>query len=256
MAKDKATTGDCGAGNPEVRLKKLRLFAGFSPDEVSDVVRRLGGEVRRFAKGEVILHEGTAAKWLMPVLSGVISVYEPGANGERHLVRSVEAGELFGATLVTTRLERYPGMAVAAKGCEVMFFEMTKIRELWDDSRYKKFFENLYTIVSELAHSSWRKLSIMACKTTEAKFMMYLNCYASEVGLNDVTLPFARMEDCAAFLGVTRASLSPAIGRLEARGEIEHVSHGRFRLIRFGPSGRSESAILLPLLPKQVAKKL
>lgn len=231
MAKDKATIGDCGAGNPEVRLNKLRLFAGLSANEVSEVVRRLGGVVRRFAKGEVIVHEGSEAKWLMPVLSGVVSVYEPGANGERHLARTVEAGELFGATLVTTRLERYPGMAVAAKDCEMAFLGMEKIRELWYDSRYKKFFENLYTIVSELVLSSWRKHSIMACKTTDAKFMMYLNWYVAEKGSNDVTLPFARMEDCAAFLGVSRASLSPAIGRLVACGEIRRLGHGRFSLM-------------------------
>lgn len=222
---------NCQVENLETRLRKLRLFADFSPREVSEVVRRLDGRLHHFEKGEVVVHEGTAAKWLVPVLSGVVSVYEPGANGERHLVRTVEAGELFGATLVTTRLERYPGMAVAAKDCDVVFLEMEKIRELWYDSRYKKFFENLYTSVSGLVLSSWRKHSIMACKTTEAKFMMYLNWYAAEKGASDVTLPFARMEDCATFLGVTRASLSPAIGRLVARGEIRQIARGRFVLM-------------------------
>jgi len=86
--------------------------------------------------------------------------------------------------------------------------------------------------VSEYVLYCWRKLSIMACKTTEDKFMMYLNWYASEVGSNDVTLPFARMEDCATFLGVARTSLSPAIGRLVASGEIAQPARGRFVLCR------------------------
>ena len=228
-AQEKAES--CRAENLEVRLGKLRLFADFSPREVSEVVRRLDGRVHHFAKGEVVVHEGTAAKWLMPVLSGVVSVYESGSGGERHLVRTVEAGQLFGATLVTMRLERYPGMAVAAKDCDVVFLEMEKIRELWYDTRYKRFFANLYTAVSESVLYCWRKLAIMACKTTEDKFLMYLNWYASEVGKDNVVLPFTRMEDCATFLGVTRASLSPAIKRLAARGIIQHVAHGRFRLL-------------------------
>lgn len=219
-------------GEERTELENIRLFAGLSSAETAVIVRRLGGTVRRFAKGEVIVHEGTQAKWLIPVLSGAVCVYEPAANGERHLVRSVEAGGLFGATLVTMRLESYPGMAVAAKDCEVMFFEMAKIRELWYDTRYKKFFENLYTAVSESVLYCWRKLSIMACKTTEDKFMMYLNWYATETGAPDVTLPFARMEDCAAFLGVTRAALSPAIKRLVSRGEIRRVRRGHFVLLR------------------------
>ena len=225
-------------GGERTELENIRLFVGMSSAETSAVVCRLGGAVRRFAKGEVIVHEGKQAKWLIPVLSGVVCVYEPGANGERHLVRSVEAGQLFGATLVTMRLECYPGMAVAAKDSEVMFFEMAKIRELWYDTRYKKFFENLYTAVSESVLYCWRKLSIMACKTTEDKFMMYLNWYATETGSPDVTLPFARMEDCADFLGVTRASLSPAIKRLVAHGEIRRVRRGHFVLLRLKSSIR------------------
>ena len=240
MGKHKAKGGE------RTGLENIRLFAGLSSAETAAVVRRLGGTVRRFAKGEVIVHEGTKAKWLIPVLSGVVSVYEPGTNGERHLVRSVEAGGLFGATLVTTRLENYPGMAVAAKDCEVMFFEMAKIRELWYDTRYKKFFENLYTAVSESVLYCWRKLSIMACKTTEDKFMMYLNWYATETGSPDVTLPFARMEDCAVFLGVTRAALSSAINRLVTRGEIQRVSRGRF-VLKLGLVHPG----ILPFLPKK-----
>ena len=214
------------------RLTKVGLFGGMSSDEIREVLRRIGSGTHRFAKGEVIVHEGSEARWLVPVLSGVVSVFESGTSGDRHLVRTIEAGQLFGATLVTTRLEHYPGMAVAARDCEVIFFDMAKIRELWYDTRYKKFFENLYTIVSEHVLYCWRKLSIMACKTTEDKFMLYLKWYASEVGSDDVTLPFARMEDCATFLGVTRAALSPAIGRLVARGEIGHFGRGRFVLLR------------------------
>jgi len=214
------------------RIAAHRLFAGMPADEVAEVVRFIGGSIRHFTKGQTVVHEGTEASWLIPVLSGVLCVYEPGANGERHLVRTIEAGQLFGATLVTTRLEFYPGMAVAARDCDVTFFSMERIRELRRGGRHEKFFENLYTAVSEYVLYCWRKLSIMACKTTEDKFMLYLNWYASEVGSDDVTLPFARMEDCAAFLGVTRASLSPAIGRLVSRGEIAHVARARFTLIR------------------------
>jgi len=217
-------------GVADDRIGTLRLFAGMPAETVREIVGRIGVNVRRFLKGETIVHEGTEAKWLLPVLSGVVSVYEPGANGERHLVRTVEAGQLFGSTLVTTRLEYYPGMAVAATDCEVVFFDMAKIRELWYDMRYRKFFENLYTTVSEYVLFCWRKMSIMACKTTEDKFMMYLNWYASEIGSNDVAVPFARMEDCATFLGVTRVSLSLAIGRLVKRGEIRHSGRGHFEL--------------------------
>lgn len=168
---------------------------------------------------------------MFAVLSGVVSSYECGENGERHLVRTVESGHLFGATLVTMHLDGYPGQAVAETDCEVVCFELAKIRELWYDIRYRKFFENLYTVVSEYVFYCWRKFSVMACKTTEEKFMRYLNLYARASGSKDMTLPFSRMEDCAVFLGVSRTALSPAIRRLEAQGKIKRLGRGHFVLL-------------------------
>lgn len=211
------------------RLQKLRLFAGMTVSEVEEVVRRIGVDgVRRFVAGNTVVFEGTKAKWLLPVLSGRLIVYESGSNGKRQFVRTVEAGQLFGATLVTTRLEYYPGMAVAGSDCEVIFFDMVKIRELWHDVKYRKFFENLYTAVSEYVLYCWRKMAILSCKKVEDRFMLYLRWCASEVGESDVTLPFATSEACAQFLGVTRTALSIAVNRLVARGEIAHPSHSRF----------------------------
>lgn len=213
------------------RLTEIRLFADLPRDKVDEIVRRVSGCVRRYDKTAVIVHESVEPKWMFAVLSGVVSIYEPGENGDRHLIRTVEGGHLFGATLVTMRLAFYPGMAVAATDCEVARFDLAKIRELWYDMRYRKFFENLYAVVSEYVFYCWRKFSVMACKTTEEKFMRYLNLYARASGSKDMTLPFSRMEDCAVFLGVSRASLSPAIGRLEAQGRLKHLGRAHFVLL-------------------------
>ena len=125
---------------------------------------------------------------------------------------------------------------IIASPCELVFLEVAKIRDIWFDMRFRRLFENLYSIASEYVHYCWRKLSIMSCKTTEDKFFLYLSWQASEVGSNDVSLPFVRMEDCATFLGVTRTSLSLAIKRLVKRGEIVYLEHGHFILKRLGHS--------------------
>lgn len=105
-----------------------------------------------------------------------------------------------------------------------------RTRALWYEPAYKRFFENLYTVVSGCVVYCTRKLSILACKTTEEKFLFYLGWYASDSGSNDVTLPFARAEDCAAFLGVTRVSLHRAVRQLEESGRIRHIGRGHFVL--------------------------
>lgn len=211
-----------------VRLMKNRLFAGMSREQVADTVRFIGGEIRFFKKGEVVVYEGTKAKWVVPVLSGRLTIFESGSGGVRHPVRVVEAGQLVGSTMVTSNLEYYPGAALATAASDVVFLSIPKIRELWRAGTCPIFFANLYSIVSGQVLDCWRKMSILSCKKAEDRFMLYLRWYASEVGESDVTLPFATSEECASYLGVTRTALSLAIRRLVNRGEIVHPDRSRF----------------------------
>jgi len=226
--------GTAGNGAPavtlEVRLSRLRLFADMTYEEISEVVRRIGGGIRRFKKDEIVVHEGVKAKWVIPVLKGRLGVYESGSNGERHLARIVDEGGLFGSTLVTANLDSYPGMAIAATDCEVVFFEIARVRSMWKEARYARFFENLYTSVSGEVLDSWRKLSILACRKTEDRFMLYLRWRSAATGETEMRLPFATSEACAQYLGVTRTALSLAVTRLVGRGEIARLGRGRFRL--------------------------
>jgi len=214
----------------EARLKALRLFAGMSAREVAEVIGRVGGTVRRFDKGEVIVYEGTKAKWVVPVLGGRLTVFESGASGARHPVRVVEAGQCFGATMVTANLEYYPGMATATVPSEVVFLDIGKLKTLWREARYAKLFENLYSVVSAEVLACWRKMSILSCKKTEDRFMLYLRWRTSEAGASDVQVPFTTSEAFAQYLGVTRTGLSLAVKRLVARGEIVRPGQNRFVL--------------------------
>lgn len=217
-------------------LIKVNLFDGMSRELVTEVYRRVGGEVLTCASGEVVVYEGTRARWVVAVLSGRLGVYESGASGRRHLVRVVETGHLFGATMVTANLEYYPGMAVAGEASEVVFLEIEKIKKIWRDAKFAKLFENLYTIVSAEVLNCWRKMSILACKKAEDRVMLYLRWRAAEVGDLDMTLPFSTSEQFAQFLGLTRTAQSLAVKRLVARGEIAHPG-GRNRFVLVVPGG-------------------
>lgn len=214
---------------------RSRLFEGMGTDEITLIIGFIGGGVRRFAKGDIVVHEGTKAKWVIPVLKGRLNVYESGASGDRHLVRVIDEGGLFGSTLVTANLEDYPGMAVAEVDSEVVFFDNASIKALWREGRHPRFFVNLYSIVSGEVLDCWRKISMLTCRKTEDRFMLYLHWLAAESGETEVKVPFPTSEACAQFLGVTRTALSLAVKRLITRGEITRLEHGRFVLKHLGP---------------------
>lgn len=210
------------------RMMELRIFRGIPQTTVREILERVNACVLHFERGEVVVHEGTPAKWIVPVLDGRLTVFESGASGVRHPVRVVERGHLFGATMVTANLKCYPGMAKATASSEVVFLEIDGIKAIWRESRFAKFFENLYSIVAADVHQCWMRMSILSFKKAEDRFMLYLRWYVSEVGENEVQLPFSTSEACSEYLGVTRTALSLAVKRLLARGEITHPRHGRF----------------------------
>lgn len=220
---------------PEVelveRLMMVRLFAGMSSEDVAKVVWRVGGGIRYYAKGRVVVFEGTKARWVVVVLSGRLTVFESGASGTRHPARVVEAGDVFGATMVTSNLEYCPGMASATEDSEVVFLDIDKIKAIWREGGHSVFFENLYSIISDEVLRCWSKMSILACKKVEDRFMLYLRWHASATGSNDVQLPFTTSEPCANYLGVTRTALSLAVKRLVDGREIAHLGHGRFVIL-------------------------
>jgi len=189
------------------RLKETRPFAGMSPSEIEVVVGHAGGEVRRFAKGEMVVYEGTKVKWFMLVLGGRLDICEVGAGGVRNIARVIEAGGTLGAMFLTENVEYYPGMVKASLPSEVLFLEIAKVRELWFDPRHEKFFTNLYSIVSRTLIETWKRMSLLTHKKAEDRFMLFLRWRAAEVGEADLQIPFPSIEACAGYLGLTRIGL-------------------------------------------------
>ena len=211
-------------------LEKHQLFSGFTRAEIIKALSAFGAHVRRFGKGSVVVREGASADWLVIVLSGKLSVYELIARDERHLVRPVMAGQLFGGTLVTSNCKCYPGLAVAVEETRTVFLSIPRIQSSGTDRRYAVLFRNLYSIVSEDVLRCWRKMSIMACTKAEDRVKLLMNWVASKTGQSEFDVPFNTTEELAQFLAVSRTALSLAINRLVRRGEIAHPARRRFAI--------------------------
>lgn len=209
-------------------LHGFPLFNGFSLSETAKALADFGAHVKRFEKGAVVVHEGTPADWLVVVLEGKLNIYELIARDERHLVRPVLPGQLFGGTLVMSACKRYPGLAQAAQAARVVFLSISRIQAAVADRRSATLFRNLYSIVSGDVLKSWRKMSIMACTRAEDRVKLLLNWVSSIQGRTEFDVPFNTTEEMAQFLAISRTALSLAINRLVRRGEIVHPGRRHF----------------------------
>ena len=187
----KPSRGNGAPGADSMDLTKiarsLEIFRGIGADRVEDALFRLNAVKRTYQKGEIVVHAGLEATRLVAVASGHLHVYCAVDSDHPVLVREIGADEVLGLWILhVPEVKCWPGTVVAAAGT---------------------------TVAS-------RKLMVMDAPTIESRVKAYLDELDSESGhTGEVEVPFDR-ERMAEYLGVTRPSLSRALGHLRDQGLI------------------------------------
>lgn len=202
----------------------LALFRGLNREEIGEVLYKLNAVTKLYRKGEIVVHAGFEANRLMVVSSGHLHVYAASGEGEPQLlVRQIGVDEVLGLWILhMPEVACWPGTVVAAEESLLVSLDLEQFRKAVasSESYFARMTANSAKILSRELFSTWRKLMVMDAPTIEAKVKTYLSELDSEGGHTGVvTIPFDR-ERMAEFLGVTRPSLSRAIGRLRDEGQL------------------------------------
>ena len=210
------------------------LFSGVSPVEVESLLFRLNGVVKRYSKGDVIFNAGLEATRLAVVVSGRINIYEQTQEARQVLVREVGKDSVLGLMVMhTPGCKNWPGTAVATDETITISLDLKIAQNLIDrkDHEMLKLAPNISRLLAGELFATWRKLMVMDAASVEDKILIYLTELDNESGkTGEVTVPFDR-EKMAEYFGVTRPSLSRALGNLRKRGFLEWRKN-RFKLLR------------------------
>jgi CRP/FNR family transcriptional regulator, nitrogen oxide reductase regulator len=95
----------------------LPLFAGFSADELGEILRE--ARSARFAKNNAVLQQGEEAHSFYVLLHGHVRASKTTPTGEQVVVRYVASGETFGVAMAIG-LQRYPATATAVDDSVVL----------------------------------------------------------------------------------------------------------------------------------------
>ena len=203
--------------------KGLELFRGIDTAGVEEALFRLNAVKHTYRKGEIVVHAGLEATRLLAVASGLLHVYCAVDPNHPVLVREIGAGEVLGLWILhVSEVKCWPGTVVAVADTTVVSLDMEQSRRLVAsaDPVYARLTANSSRIVSCELFSTWRKLMVMDAPTIESRVKAYLDELDSENGhTGEVEVPFDR-ERMAEYLGVTRPSLSRALGHLRDQGLI------------------------------------
>ena len=212
-------------------LKSCALFDGIEEEDLFRMLHCLGARVELFDKKYTVMAEGSAAKYIGIVLSGSANTVQIDYYGNRSILDSISAGELFGEAFACADAKSMPVSIVASEPCEVMLIECGHIMHTCSNNC--EFHQRLiYNLMRNLAKKTLvfhERIEVTSKRSTRERLMAYLMLCAKKAGAESFDIPFDRQE-LADYLEVDRSGLSAEISKLRAEGILESNKR-RFKLL-------------------------
>ncbi len=197
-------------------LSSLSLFKGMSLKDIEDALQKLESRVVHKDKNEIVIHEGDPAIYIGILLRGQLQIARFDYHGNRHIIHSVDAGQMFGESYACSTMKEMPLEVLAVQDSDVLLIDATKLSSLGPSI----FFQNLVSMIASMNVGLNRKMEIITKKTTQEKVLAYLEREAIAQGSNHITIPFNRQE-LADYLSVERSALSFVLSTLKKKGVID-----------------------------------
>ena len=203
-------------------LKKCVLFDGIDECNLNALLNCLNAKVLSFMKNQVIIEEGTPAKYFGIVLSGSVSITKLDYFGNKSIISVIAPSDLFGESFACAETKAVSVSVVAQNDSEIMLIDCKRIIHSCSNSCefHSRIIYNLLKILAEKNLMFNQKIEITSKRTTREKLMTFLSFQAAKNSSNSFYIPFDR-QSLADYLEVDRSGLSCEIGKLRKEGIIE-----------------------------------
>jgi len=203
-------------------IRTSQLFSGIADSEISAMLSCLAAKTADYPKGAYILRSGDTVENVGLILSGRLMIVQEDIWGNRHILSSLERGQLFAETFACAPGAVLNVSVLAETPVTAMFLNVKRILTLCPSAcaHHSRIVRNL---LGELAGKNLRfneKLTHMAQRTTRAKLLSYFSAEAQRHGGYVFDIPFSRQE-LADYLSVERSGLSMELCKMRDEGLLE-----------------------------------
>lgn len=200
-------------------LLKSQPFLGFSMEELEAVLGFLNTTAVHFSKGSTIFNQGEKITRSGILLEGSVIAESVSYSGERRVMQTLSAGDLFGDVLMYSEHDPTPVSTVVREDSKVLLLD---INELMEKSCNPLCRRVLVNILHGLANKFWmlnRKIAYLSCKEMRSKIAMFLLDMQKRHSSQTFIAEYSR-EELASLLGVNRSALSRELSRMQKDGII------------------------------------
>lgn len=212
-------------------LKESKLFAGCSEEDILTMVGCLNARVRTYKKGDYILHAGERVTDITLLAQGRLHIQRDDYWGNRSIIETVCAGEMFGEAYAAPDSGTVPIDVVAVEDSVVIALELRRILQSCPAAcgHHLRVVQNLVAAIAQKNRSLLEKIFHVTGRTTREKLISYLSAQAARGGSSTFTIPFNRQQ-LADYLRVDRSAMSAELGRMRDDGLLRFEKN-RFTLL-------------------------
>lgn len=198
-------------------LSKSPMFRGLSPDEIKELLERVGHSVRSFSKGQTIAQRDDEVKNLCVVVEGTVKGEMVDFSGKILKIEEMMAPMPIAHAFLFGERNRFPVDVVALEDCKILFIPKPDFMRLMQQNA--TILSNYLNAISNRAQFLSNKLWFLSFKTIKEKIAHYLLNISRSESKTTIVLPKSHQE-LAEFFGVTRPSLARVFADMEAEGII------------------------------------
>lgn len=203
-------------------LSNTILFQGTSPEEVKAMLGCLQAEQKTYQKGEMIYRMGDAVPAMGLVLSGSVSIENDDIWGNKSILDTASAGQVFAETYACVPTEPMMVSVVASEKTEVLFLNVGRILQVCSNncSHHGKIIRNLLSVSARKNLNLSRRIFHTSAKSIRGRLLSYLSYQAMKNGSREFYIPFSRQQ-LADYLSVDRSALSNELSKMQKDGLLK-----------------------------------
>ena len=207
-------------------LQKSALFAGVNQQDLAKMLGCLLANIKTYEKNAYVIKASHTLWEVGIVLSGRVNIVKEDYWGNRSILASLAAGELFGEAFACAQVHYNIFSVVAAEKTEIMFINYEKIASpcQFACKFHTKIIRNMLQLMAQKNIMLTAKIEHLTQKNTRAKLLSYLSAEAVKQRSNTVIIPFNRQE-LADFFFFLRSAMSAELSRMRRDGLIDYTKN-------------------------------
>ena len=215
-------------------LKRTRMFAGVVEEEIESMLSCLGAKLRSYKSGEYVFRQGEHPSAIVVLAEGRLHIRNDDYWGNRSILSSVAAGEMFGEAYAASDSGALLNDVVALEDSTLIFFDVKRVLTTCPAACrfHAMVVQNMFFALSEKNRKLVQKLGHMSKRSTREKLISYLSEEAKKHSSGEFSIPFNRQQ-LADFLSVDRSAMSAELSKMRSEGLLEY-NKNHFRLMNKG----------------------